>query len=246
LSLKTLLGADAIEREVETRRGKMAGATDAKDTTAYNAYDALLTVDSPANKQFIQATAAKYGIDPALLAGTTASEMDFDLGPGAQLTDGLWRNTPLHLGKGPGIDSVHHDSLEWAVKYLKENGDPATAAAAQKFLDSDPGQIDAADFKQSVEAGAVYLKALTVVREKGGASTSSPQDMAVMWDAYRTGIKGLTPDGKGYTLEEFLANHVNQAGADKLVQATGDASAAAGGNAYQSEPYFEYLQRNYG
>lgn len=251
LSLKTLLGADSIERQVEARRAKMASATDAKDTTAFSAYDALLTVDSPANKSFIQATAAKYGIDPALLAGTTASEMDFDLGEGAKLADGAWRNLwwvvePFkhnsHL-QGPGIASVHHDSLVWAVDYLKANGDPS-ASAAQAFLAGDPDRRKSADFQQSVEAAAIYLKALTDVRNKGGASNSSPQDMAVIWDAYRTGVKGLTPSGKGYTMDEFLANHVDQAGADKLVQVTGDPTAAAGGNAYQSEPYFDYLMRS--
>jgi hypothetical protein len=49
---------------------------------------------------------------------------------------------------------------------------------------------------------------------------------------------------QGYTMEEFLANHVDQADANKMVETTGDPTAAAGGNAYQSEPYFEYLQRS--
>jgi hypothetical protein len=131
----------------------------------------------------------------------------------------------------------------WAADYLKAQGDPS-APAAQAFLAGDPDRRKSADFQQSVEAAAIFLKALTVVREKGGAANSSPQDMAVIWDAYRTGIRGLTPNGKGYTMDEFLANHVDQAGADKMVQTTGDPTAAAGGNAYQSEPYFDYLQRS--
>jgi len=245
-SLKTLLGADQVQRQVDANRARLGQAGyNPLNTTAYDAYDAVLTVQSPDNKAFIEQTAAKYGIDPALLGGTVASEMDFDLSPAAKSVDSLWRNTPLHFGQGPGVASVHHDSLVWAAKYLKDHGDPS-AAAAQQFIDSDPHNDHAADFKNSTEAAAVMLKALTLARKEGGAGNTTATDMAVTWGAYRSGVKGLTPDGKGFEMGDFLANHVDADAAAKLASATGDPDAAGGANAYQSEPYFQYLQQNYG
>lgn len=130
--------------------------------------------------------------------------MDLDLGPGAQFTDGVWRNLGIHMGHGPGIASVHRDSLEWAANYLKQAGDP-TANAAQRFLDSDPGQNHAADFNNSVEASAIVLKALALVRTNGGASNSSATDMAVIWGAYRAGVKGLLNPTPAPTLKTVIS-----------------------------------------
>ena len=240
-SLKTLLGADDILQQVDIRRYAMKDAAEPLNTTAYDAYDALLTVEDPENKQFILQTAAKYGIDPALLAGTVAAEMDFDLSEFASLSDSLWRNTPLHLGQGPGIASVHHDTLTWAVGYLQAK-EMKGADAAVQFLNR--GQDKAANFNHSVEAAAIVLAALDDLHQGQGAPSHSSQDMAVIWGAYRTGIIDVTPDGKGYRLEEFVANRIDDPDATNLVP--GDSDAAMGANAYQSQPYFEYLMENYG
>ena len=244
-SLQTLVAADRIQRQTEARRAEIAEVSDAEDTQAYNAYDALLTVTSGDNKAFITQTAGKYGISPALLAGTVASEMDFDLSPRAAMADGAWRHDLAQIGKGPGIASVHYDSLTWALGYLQGSGSKVAEAAA-RFIRSDPDQKKAADFRNSTESAAIVLAALQEARKRQGAASDSAQDMAVIWGAYRGGVTGLNPQGDAYSLEGFGANQVDDPGASELVEATGDPRAAMGGNAYQSEAYFEYLLKNYG
>jgi hypothetical protein len=243
-SLETLMAADRIQQEVEMRRPKMEGVSDAEDTTAYNAFNALLTVESPENKPFIKATAEKYGIEPALLAGTVASEMDFDLSHAAAMSDGAWRNDLLHLGKGPGIASVHYDSLTWALGYLQGSRSKVADEAAQ-FIRSDPDQAKAADFRNSVESAAIVLAALQEGHKRQGAGASTAQDMAVIWGGYRGGVEGLNPQGDAYSLQGFGKNRLDEPDASKMAEATGDPRAAMGGNAYQSEPYFDYLLKSY-
>jgi hypothetical protein len=151
--------------------------------------------------------------------------------------DGLWRNTPLDLGKGPGAASVHKDGLDWAVQYMKDNPEVTGAQAALDFVGSDPDRDNSADFKNSAEEAAIYLAALTDYRKKNGASTTTATDMAVTWGAYRQGVKGLTSDD-GYTIDGFLNNKV------EIDDVGGEPHTAIGGNAYQSEPYFSWLLAN--
>lgn len=243
-SLGTLMAADRIQQDVETRRQKMEDVSDAEDTTAYNAFNALLTVESPENKPFIRATAEKYGIEPALLAGTVASEMDFDLSHAAAMSDGAWRHGVLQMGKGPGIASVHYDSLTWALGYL-QGGNSKVANEAARFIRSDPDQTKAADFRNSVESAAIVLAALQEGHKRQGGGGGTAQDMAVIWGGYRGGVTGLNPQGDAYSLQGFGQNRLDQPDASKMAEATGDPSAAMGGNAYQSEPYFDYLLKSY-
>jgi len=245
-SLETLIAADRIQRQAEVRRDKMEGASDAEDSTVYNAYQALLTVESPEHRQLIKETAEKYGIEPALLAGSVAAEMDFDHSAVNKALDGLWRlGIPaLRLGTGPGIASVHYDSLTWALGYLQGRQSPVAHAAAE-FIRSDPEQGKAADFGNSIESAAIVLAALQDAHKRLGAGDSA-QDMAVVWGAYRGGVIGLNPQGEAYSQQGFGANQVDEPDARKLVETTGDPDAAMGGNAYQSEAYFEHLIKSYG
>jgi hypothetical protein len=243
-SLRTLVDADHVQQAVEARRAAIAGSdSQPVDTAENNAYDALLTVRSPHNQAKIDEMAKRYGIDPALLGGVVASEMDFDYNVKDELQDGFWRNSPLHVNVAPGITSVRTDALKWGADYLKQHGAPGADAAAQ-FIQDDPTRNHGADFDNSVEAAAVVLAALTDVRRSNGASTSTPTDMAVTWGAFRSGIRDVMPGGSGYSLDEFLHNRLDPDDAGNVVAKSGDPHALVGGNAYQSEPYFDTLQRD--
>ncbi len=259
-SLKTLLEADKVQQGVEAREAVMdkTGSTISPvNTVVYDAYDGLLTVSDQQNDAQIRSMAERYGIDPALLGGTVAAEMDFDHGVVDVPQDAVWRRVgflgkfevfgyPL-LGDGPGVTSVHNSSLKWAVGYLEINRVPG-AAEAQAFYDA--GRDNAADLPNAIESSAIVMAALTDVRKTGGASVSQPEDMATMWSAYRNGIGGVMPRGDsdeilprgegGYpTLEHFLDNRVDAA-AQAAPQA-GDPHLKIGGNAYMAEPYFDAL-----
>lgn len=248
-SLQTLLEADKVQQGVEAREAvldKTGGVIDPENTPVYDAYDGLLTVTDRQNDAQIRSMAERYNIDPTLLSGTVAAEMDFDHGGRDVLQDGLWR-LGLKGGAGPGVTSVHDSSLKWAVKYLNDNKVPG-AAEAQAFYDA--GRDHAANLPNAIESSAIVMAALTDVRKTGGASVSQPEDMATMWSAYRNGIGGVMPRGDsdeilprgegGYpTLEHFLDNRVD--GAAQAAPQAGDPHLKIGGNAYMSEPYFDVL-----
>ena len=63
----------------------------------------------------------------------------------------------------------------------------------------------------------------------------SSQDMAVIWAAYRSGIKDYIPrdDGQGFASVDDFRNNIANGG-------SGDYQM--GKNAYMSEPYFQYYQ----
>jgi hypothetical protein len=252
-SLKTLLDADRIQQTVEARHqtmDKTGSAIQPDNTTPYDAYDALLTVNDPQNRAKIQEMADRYGIDPALLAGTVAAEMDFDHDRKDVLQDGFWR-LGLRGGQGPGITSVHDSGLAWAADYLERKGLKG-ADEAQAFRRA--GRDEGADVPQAIESAAIVLAALTDVRQSHGASVSRPEDMATTWAAFRTGIGGIgMPNGDtgkplaegqgGYpNLQAFLGNRIPAAA--QAAGTAGDPHLEIGGNAYQSEPYFEVLTRD--
>jgi hypothetical protein len=230
-SLSTLVQASDTLQNINTRRTDLlAAGLSPKNTDVYDAFDAVLTIKD--NQQTIQQIANRYGVDPALLAGTVAAEMDFDHSSQDVFQDGLGRNL-IVLGNGPGIASVHGETLKWAKDYLAAHR-PAIAALYPK----DPG--NRSEFNNSVRDAAVVLAALTAYRQdaaqaKGVTVTSnSANDMAVIWGAYRTGISGVSrPDKGGYEPDGFLKNQANGA--------TGKFSI--GSNAYQSQPYFELFKQ---
>jgi hypothetical protein len=239
-TLKDLIDADGVQRQIEGRRDVLEDMKNPPTDTATNdAYEALWTVRSEPNSTELNNLAERYGIDPALLKGTIASELDFDFDEAIDGTlDGLWRNTPLHVGQGPGAASVHSDGLDWAIQYMKDHPEVTGAQAALDFVANDPDRDNSADFKNSTQEAAIYLAALMAYRKANGASTTTATDMAVTWAAYRQGITGLTSDEGGYTIDGFLKNQVEP---DDV---GGEPHTVIGGNAYQSEPYFSWLLAN--
>jgi hypothetical protein len=235
--LDDLQQADSTQQRIQTREEALRATHNPdlqpNDTGVYNAYDAVGTVT--ANSQTIKDTAAKYNVDPALLAGTVASEMDFDHSTKDYFQDGFGR-LGLLFGKGPGIASVHQDTLQWALDYLKANR-PEIAAQYPK----DPG--NPSEFPNSVRDAAVVLSALVAYREDQSKASGIPTtsnsatDMAVIWGAYRTGIQGVTPGGKGFSPAGFLQDQ----GLDAPL-----GPFSVGKNAYISQPYFELFQQTLG
>jgi len=175
----------------------------------------------------IDAAAATYGVDRALLAGVIASEVDFD-------TD--WKDVVqndaaeigIYRGQGQGLANVHLDSLQAAQRYLVAHGLPGAAAAAQ--FEATPANV----YANPAAAAAIVLAHKTDLKRRAGGGTSSAEDMATIFGAYRNGEENFD-----------LANNRNSNGGDELARKTGDPRAVAGTDAYQSEAYFEYYLEYY-
>jgi hypothetical protein len=179
----------------------------------------------------IKNMADKYNIPPDILLGVVASEMDFDHDLKDYVQDALGREN-IAVGQGQGVASVHSDTLDDCIKYLKDQKLP-TGEYAEEY---DRSVDNLASFKGSVEGAAIITAALYYY--KGGANTL--EDKAVIWGGYRSGVKGLTPpgpDGYGYlSKDDFKNNRANGAG-DR------NDGLEIGRNAYMSQPYFELFDR---
>lgn len=228
------LSTDAVKQMVEDRKAALEQADlGPEDTSKYDTDTALGTVfENPTNRHQVIDMAGRYGVPPSLVAGVVASEMDFDHDSGDWFQDGLGRLLGGHFGDGPGIGSVHKDSLERAVEYLEAN-DLTGAAEARAYLDNYGGSVNPSEFNSSVEGASIV--AAMYHHLHGGASTS--QDMAVIWGGYRSGVMTGGDTGEGYTLDGFRANQANGAPAGPF---------QIGKNAYMSQPLFEYLIRLFG
>ncbi|HRC87454.1 MAG TPA: hypothetical protein PK413_17790, partial [Thermoanaerobaculia bacterium] len=254
-------GGESLRSEIAARREAMgpawngAGLAMPEDTGVYDATSALPTLLNPTNRATVERLAAEYGIDPALLAGVVAAEMDFDHSTKDALHDGVARNFPwildlTGLSRGVGIASVHQNQLSDAIAYINAHPDhfsPDVVAAANDF-DSSTGNL--ASFEGSVEAAAIVTAVLVDVKRQNGGTVDTAQDMAVIWGAFRSGIGGFSSNEQGSgtlavgqggyaNVDDFAHNRAN--GADAL-----PTEMQIGGNAYQSEPYFEYLQGVFG
>jgi hypothetical protein len=203
----------------------------------YNSKDAIGTLFfNETNRDVIIEMAERYNINPALLAGVIAAEMDFDHTPDDRFLDGLGRNFPLvgglisdNVGGAPGIASVHMETLLHAIEYLSHNSLPG-ARHAQMY---DLSISNRSSFNGSVEAAAIVLAMYAHVHHQ----MNLPEDMAVVWGAYRTGIQGFIPgdQGKGYTSVQAFQNNI--------AHGTGNLPTPLkmGKNAFMSLPYFEYF-----
>jgi hypothetical protein len=139
-------------------------------------------------------------------------------------------------GNGPGIASVHIDELEGAIEYL-ETYQLSGWQEAQQFDTGDTSTL--ASFNGAVEAAAISLARFCHVKTENGGSIDTSQDMAAIWGAYRTGIVGVTNDGRGFlSATDFAENRAN--GTEEF-----DQKFVIGANAYQSEPYFDYFINNW-
>jgi hypothetical protein len=214
LVAKTAARTRALSRAGQDRNTDEYGPQDALDKVA------AMTGD-------IDVAAAEYGVDRALLAGTIASEIDFD-------TD--WKDViqndaasvGIYRGQGQGLANVHLDTLQQAQRYLVEHQLPGAAAAAQ--FAATPANV----YANPAEAAAIVLAFKADLKRRAGGQTSSAQDMAIIFGAYRNGEANY----------DLRANRSTNGG-QELADKTGDPRAAAGTDAYQSEAYFEYYIEYY-
>jgi len=206
-----------------TRTLKQAGRD--RDTDAYGPEDALNAVAGMTGD--IDAAAAKYGVDRALLAGVLASEVDFDTDFKDVVQNGA-AELGVYRGQGQGLANVHLDSLEAAQRYLVAQGLPGADAAAE--FKATPENV----YANPAEAAAIVLAHKADLKRRAGGGTSSAEDMAIIFGAYRNGEENFD-----------LAANRNSNGGDDLARKTGDPRAVAGVDAYQSEAYFEYYIEYY-
>lgn len=228
-------GMGRLQDSLQQRRTDLKKAGLQPDNTGiYDSDDAVRTVyGNKHNRAQIEAMSKRYGLPPALLSGVVASEQDFDHGANDVAQDALGRRG-VPSGDGAGIASVHTDTLQTAISYLNSHHLPGSKQA----LAYDQGIRNRSSFDGSVEAAAISTA--MYMNGKGGAD--SPQDMAVIWGAYRNGVEGVSPpqppgSDYGYSLKGYRQNQANGAPADPRFQ--------MGKNAYMSEPYFDYFQTLY-
>lgn len=222
------------------RHGEEIGTDLTPDTT--DVFDDKVAINTvllnSSNRNTIENTARKYNIDPALLAGVVAVEMDLDYDRQDALQDGLGRLGILNkfgflLGNGSGVANVHNESLKTAIQYLENHKLPGTDNAKNY----DWSWENRSSFNGSVEAAAIVVAMYS--NEHGSITTS--EDMAVIWGAYKTGIKGFVPDDTNYgyeTIEDFK-NHIARDTANV------DVKFQMGKNAYYAQPYFEYFKETF-
>ncbi|MEO1334381.1 MAG: hypothetical protein AAFV29_02000 [Myxococcota bacterium] len=238
--------------QIATRRNALAkNGVNPEDTEFYAPKDVIPTLTSPKNMQLIQQTAARYGIEPELLAGVVAAEMDFDHDRNDVFQDGFGRNAPWLLDvfqadSGAGVASVHLPTLKQSIEYIKKNPDrfgSSVVSAASKY---DLSTNNRSTFAGSVESAAIVTAALRDwKRANGDVGQLTTEDMASIWGAYRTGVGGFSiqedkktvPVGQGGFKNgtDFALNRAN--GAQGLPR-----EMQIGGNAYQSLPYFKFFQ----
>lgn len=219
------------------------------------------------NRDTINRIAAKYNVDPRLLAGVIASEMDFDHAINDRIADALAQNNLIGLPavtasvfvraipglsifadpiaqkvdgvfkEGLGVASVHVESLKESIDYMGQHDLPGFLAAR----DYDFGAYNRASFEGSVEAAAIYTSALTHFKYGSMSPEMSSTDMAVIWGAYRTGVDDFSAkigDG-GYTPEGLRQNEA------RIDNPNVPERFKVGTNAYMSEPYFDYFINNW-
>jgi len=220
---RDLLGQEMQKRYEQLKNAGLVPAT----TDKFDSETAIgIVLLNPENRKVIEETAKKYGLDPALLAGAVTAEMDLDYDWKDGIQDGLGR-IGIGLGDGPGVANVHNASLEFAIQYLKSHDLPGKDFA-QTY---DWSASNRSSFTGSVEGAAIVLAMYADAH--GGVSTSD--DMAVVWGAYKNGIKDfvLNDPGEGYaSVEDFQNNIANGASGDFIM----------GTNAYYAQPYFEYFR----
>lgn len=227
-STYTLERRDLLRQEMQKRYDQLGSFGLIPATT--DEFDSEITIGTvllnSENRRIVEEIAKKYGLDPALLAGTVAVEMDLDYDWIDKIQDGLGRRN-IGAGDGPGVANVHNASLETAVNYLKEHN-----LAGNDFAQNyDWSSSNRSSFNGSMEGAAIVLAMYT--HAHGGAPTSD--DMAVIWGAYKSGIKGFIPNdpGEGYASLDHFRNNTANGGIGEFLM---------GKNAYYAQPYFEYFK----
>lgn len=195
----------------------------------YDSNDVIKLLSNSPNRVIIEKTAERYGLDPVLLAGVVAAEMDFDFDLKDKGQEWL-ANKGIYGGDGPGLTNVHSATLSQAIKYLNEN----SLVGFEHTSHYDLSNENRHSFKGSVEAAAI----VTAMYAHAHGKIDSTEDMAVIWGAFRTGIKGFIPGDPNYGFESLEDYQ------DHVARDTGslDEKFKIGTNAYISQPYFEYFK----
>jgi hypothetical protein len=232
---------DKLTKEITERQKKIADAYKQlnwdklpEDTQLFASEatinDVLL---NPEHRKTIEEMAKRYNVPPDLLAGIVAAEKDFDYDDDDRKQDNA-AGKGMKVKEGPGIASVGDETLKKSINHLREHKLPGYEDAEKYKVGDVKKRVS---FEGSVEAAAIVAAAL--VHYKGGAATAT--DKAVVWGAFRTGVKDFSPKPKdnkyGYnSQEDFRNNKAN--GSDPLPK-----DLQIGGNAYQSQPYFEFFEK---
>lgn len=199
---------EEIEGEINAKKEewKDTGKDAKRDTAVYGPETVIPTILNPNNIATINQMAAKYEIPPELLATIIAAEMDFDHGGDDYMQDGMARrgDLPEKLQDGVGIASVHMKSLEQAIDHINEKFPDSDLAKNASSYDKSPE--NRASFPGSVEGAAIVIKSLVIYKDN---KVDTPEDIAVIFGAYRNGLKGKSGDGEGYTEESFKNNTAN-------------------------------------
>ncbi len=205
--------------------------------TSQQAIDTVLE-----NRALIEKYAAQYGIPPALLAGVIAVEMDLDYKDKDRLQDGIINLTGIDIGEldirdpagsAPGYANVTERTLRWAIDKYPQDFPGADAASNYDFSSKHRASLEG-----SVEGAAIVLAKYTELH--GGVS--SPEDMAVIWGAYKSGIHGSIPEDPnegGYLSVEDYRLHIAR-GSDEL-----SPEFRMGQNAYYVQPYFQFFTEQF-
>ncbi|MEO1339199.1 MAG: hypothetical protein AAFV29_26385, partial [Myxococcota bacterium] len=245
-SARFLHGQIATRRQVLSENG-----VNPKDTGFYSTQDVLPTLTAPQNLMLMQQTAVRYGIEPELLAGVVAAEMDFDHDSKDVIQDGLGRSAPWLLdalkgSDGAGIASVHLPTLEQSIKYIQRNSGRFDLSVVRAASSYDFSTKNRASFAGSIESAAIVTAALRDwKRANGDVGQLTSEDMASIWAAYRTGVGGFSAQKDGNTIPVGQGGFTN--GTDFALNRANGAQALprdmrVGANAYQSMPYFRFFQ----
>lgn len=175
--------------------------------------------------------------------------MNFDYTFAAAFQDLTGASHGHAFGAGMGLGRVHQDTLEQAVTYLEEHKLQGWEQA-KEFLEKEQSrELNPYLAENSITASAIvsamyadaysssYKSASGIPDDQQGPPLT-PEQMAVIWGAYRTGVEGISPQKSdyGYSKENFGRNIAN--GTEGL-----PAQFQMGQNAYMSQPLFEYFAR---
>jgi hypothetical protein len=148
----------------------------------------------------IHMAAEDFGVDPVLLMGVLATEGIYDMDYKDTFQD------VFHLGDARGIPNVHAGTLSDAYSYLAPQYEPGKnpwdlAGGPTNFQDMDAvgDYAESGDWTGGIRASAMVLRYLQdkyVADPNAGHDPSNltPEEMAIIFGAYREGISAYSSE----------------------------------------------------